>query len=82
MMNTTTDVDVNFAPGVAVLALSILAVVIGFTLGAKVMPFGGISIATCLFCAIQMKKSRSVAPGYASFFIAVPVIAAAVFLSA
>lgn len=30
MMNTTADVDVNFAPGVAVLALSILAVVAVF----------------------------------------------------
>lgn len=82
MMKTTSDEGVNFAPGIAVLVLSVLAVVIGFTLGAKVMPFGGISIAACLFCAIHMKMRRSVAPGYASFFIAVPAIAAAVLLSA
>lgn len=82
MMKTTPDVGFNFAPGIAVLAMSILAVVIGFTLGAKVVPFGGVSIAACLLCAIQMKMRRSVAPGYASFFIAVPAIAAAVLLSA
>lgn len=80
-MNTAPDVEVNLAPGLAVLTLAILATVIGFLLGAKVMPFGGIAIAACLFSAIQMKRRRSVAPGYASFFIAVPAIAAAVFLS-
>lgn len=73
-------VQVNLAPGFAVLALSVAATAIGFSIGAKLVPFGGIAIAACLFSAVQMVQRRSVAPGYASFFIAVPAIAAATFL--
>lgn len=72
---------VNLTPGFAVLALAVATTVIGFSVGAKLMPFGGIAIAGCLFSAVQMIQRRSVAPGYASFFIAVPAIAAAMIFS-
>lgn len=79
-LNATNPAPVNLAPGFAVLALAAIATALGFAAGAKLMPFGGVAIAACLFSAVQMIQRRSVAPGYASFFIAVPAIAAATFL--
>lgn len=83
--NTTTSTPANTAPanlvpGFAILSLAVVATVAGFVAGAKVMPFGGIAIASCVFSAIQMIQRRSVVLGYASFFIAVPAIAVATFL--
>lgn len=70
----------NLAPGFAVLALSVAVTTLWFAIGAKMVPFGGIAIVACLFSAVQMVQRRSVAPGYASFFIAVPAIVAATIL--
>lgn len=70
--------EVNLAPGFGVLALSVAVTVTGFAAGAQTMPFGGVAIAACVFSAIQMIQRQSVAPGYASFFIVAPAIAAAI----
>ena len=76
-LNSASRAPVNLAPGFAVLALAAFATALGFAFGAKLMPFGGVAVAACIFSAVYMIQRKSVAPGYASFFIAVPAIAAA-----
>lgn len=55
--------------GFAALMLAIGLMVLAFSVGAPVFPFGWLGVAACMYAAVRMAKYRQPAPGYAAVWL-------------
>lgn len=77
--NTPAQTEVNLTPGMAALVLSLGLLVMGFSAGVSLEPFGIAPVVCWIFSAIQLFRTKKVAAGYASVFGVVLLMSVALF---